>query len=181
MTGDCFEAKEIAGDVVRGEETAGRWTRVRRARRAIGESNWGILGGVMRATCPLPLGREYRDRIVAGGSGGHVIGFGVLRGWFLSSVVGAGRAASLCLSFIRGCHLTSFAPVSTFFIYFSSFEYRPTLIKSVISSLEPENLALSIHHGTLSSYGPGTSPWSPAHKQASRTPIPNTTITKLHL
>lgn len=56
--GDCFEAKEIAGDVVRvrqrGEETAGRWVRVRRARRAIGESNWDILGGVMRANC-LPF------------------------------------------------------------------------------------------------------------------------------
>lgn len=58
VMGDCFEAKEMAGDVVRvrqrGEETAGRWVRVRRARRAIGESNWDILGGVMRANC-LPL------------------------------------------------------------------------------------------------------------------------------
>ena len=120
--GDCFEAKEIAGDVVRvrqmGEETAGRWIRVRRVRWAIGESNWDILGGVMRATYPLLLGREYRDRIVAGGSGGHVIGFGVLRGWFLLSVVGAGRAASLCLSIISDCHLKPFAPVSTFFYLF---------------------------------------------------------------
>lgn len=44
VIGDCFEAKELAGDVVRvrrrrGDEVAGRWTRVRRARRAIGESN----------------------------------------------------------------------------------------------------------------------------------------------
>lgn len=42
VMGDCFEAK-VAGDVVmvrqRGEEIAGRWVRVRRARRAIGESN----------------------------------------------------------------------------------------------------------------------------------------------
>lgn len=131
---------------------------------------------------PVSLGREYRDGIVAGGSGGHVIGFGVLRSWFPSSVVGAGRAASLCLSIIGACHLTpSLRSCFCFSISVPSFEYRPTLIQSVISSLEPENLALSIHHGTLSSYGPGTSPWSPAHKQASRTPIPNTTITKLHL
>ena len=43
LMGDCFEAKEIAGDVVivrqRGEGTAGRWIRVRRVRRAIGENN----------------------------------------------------------------------------------------------------------------------------------------------
>lgn len=50
VMGDCFAAKEIAGDVVivrqRGDETAGRWMRVRRARRAIGENNWVIVGGV---------------------------------------------------------------------------------------------------------------------------------------
>jgi hypothetical protein len=52
VMGDCFE-KEIAGDVVmvrqRGDETAGRWMRVRKARRAMGESNWDIFGGVMGA------------------------------------------------------------------------------------------------------------------------------------
>ena len=78
--GDCFEAKEIAGDVVmvrqRGEEIAGRWTRVRKARRAIGESNWDILGGVRCAICFPFRCREYRDRIeLAGGSGWHVIGW----------------------------------------------------------------------------------------------------------
>lgn len=47
---DCFAAEEIAGDVVivrqRDDETAGRCMRVRRARRAIGENNWVIVGGV---------------------------------------------------------------------------------------------------------------------------------------
>jgi hypothetical protein len=77
VMGDCFEA---TGDVVmvrqRGEEIAGRCIRVRRARRAIGESNWDILGGVSCAICFSFRCREYRDRIeLAGGSRRHVIGW----------------------------------------------------------------------------------------------------------